>query len=305
MGTVFRKQTTRALPAGTKTFAKRGRRFARWTAKDGKTRTAPVTVGQNGSERVVTESRTYFARYRDGAGIVRTVATGCRDEQAARNRLAELVRTAERVRAGISTTAEERTAGLRPTALAEHFADYLTALEAAGVTPAHRANVRRFLDRLASECGFDRLADLDRGPLVRWLAQRAGDGMGARTRNAYRETAVAFGRWTVRTGRLTANPFADVPKADVRSDPRRQRRSLTEVELRQLLDVAARRSLDDARMVRRGERRGQAAAELRPETIEGLQLRGRERALITNGASHRAARSCTRGAGCTGTRTGC
>jgi integrase len=208
------------------------------------------------------------------------LATGCRDEQAARNRLAEWEKTAERVRGGISTTAEERTADLRPTALAGHIADYLTALEAAGVTPAHRANVRRFLDRLATECGFERLADLDRGPLVRWLAERAAANMGARTRNAYRNAAFTFGRWAVRTGRLTANPFADMPKADERSDPRRQRRSLTEAELRRLLDVAARRPLDDARTVRRGERSGQQAAELRAETVERLQLLGRERALI-------------------------
>jgi hypothetical protein len=269
MGTVFKKLTTRPMPSGAELFTKRGQRFARWTAKNGRKRTDRVTVGRDGTDRLLTECRTYFAKYRDGAGIVRTVATGCRDEQAACNRLAEWEKTAERVRGGISTTAEERTADLRPTALAGHIADYLTALDAAGVTPAHRANVRRFLERLACECGFERLADLDRGPLVRWLAERSAAKMGARTRNAYRNAAITFGRWAVRNGRLGANPFADVPKADERADPHRQRRSLTESELRKLLDVAARRPLDDARTVRRGERKGHWPPNCGPKPSNG------------------------------------
>src|SRR5262249_25018093 len=154
---------------GAELFTKASRRMARWKAK-GKARTAPVTVGTEGAERIVTASRTWFAKYRDGAGIIQTVATGCRDEQAARNRLAELEKTAKRVRGNISTTAEEKTAGLSGTALTVHLDAYVTSLDAAGVTVKHRDNVRGFLDRLAADCEFTRLADLDRGPVINWLA---------------------------------------------------------------------------------------------------------------------------------------
>ena len=34
------------------------------------------------------------------------------------------------------------------------------------------------------------------------------------------------------------NPFANVPKADAKADPRRKRRAVAEDELRRLLDVA-------------------------------------------------------------------
>jgi hypothetical protein len=44
------------------------------------------------------EAATFTAKYRDGEGIVREVATGCRDEQAARSVLARLERRAELVK---------------------------------------------------------------------------------------------------------------------------------------------------------------------------------------------------------------
>ena len=53
---------------------------------------AKLTTGRDGSERIVTESATYTANFRDGEGFVRKVATGCRDEDAARSVLGELER---------------------------------------------------------------------------------------------------------------------------------------------------------------------------------------------------------------------
>jgi hypothetical protein len=41
------------------------------------------------------------------------------------------------------------------------------------------------------------------------------------TRNAYREAAIGFANWCVRTRRLLDNPLKSVPKADAKSDQRR------------------------------------------------------------------------------------
>jgi len=57
-------------------------------------------------------------------------------------------------------------------------------------------------------------------------------------------------------------------------------RALTEEELRRLLDVARRRPILDAMMIRRGKRKGQTVARLREETRRYLETLGRERALI-------------------------
>ncbi|WP_164103222.1 hypothetical protein [Candidatus Laterigemmans baculatus] len=83
MASVFKKKTTRPLPEGAEIVTRKGERIARWKLRNGKTRTAPVTVGKDGTERITTEAATYTAKYRDGDDIVREVATGCRDKQAA------------------------------------------------------------------------------------------------------------------------------------------------------------------------------------------------------------------------------
>ena len=279
MGTVFRKRSTRALPAGATITTKGGRRVARWTAK-GKAKTAEYVEGNDGAGRIVTESRTYFAKYRDGGGIVRVVATGCRDEASARQRLAELERTAERVKIGIATEAEADASDRRADAFGFHLDDYLTYLEARGTSPAHRAERKRQLTTLADALPWRVMGDLKADPLADWLVKQLRESMGARTRNTYLAAALAFANWAKEHHRIAANPFTRIPKADASGDLRRQRRALTDAELQRLLDVAARRPLDDARTVRRGERRGQTIADVRPDVVERLLRVGRERALI-------------------------
>ncbi len=283
MGAVYKETFTKPLPAGAKIIVRKGQRLAQWQDAKGKTRTAPLTVGKDGQDRIVIEAGTYTAKYRDGSGIVRKVATGCRDETAARSVLGDLERRAELVKGKVLTAAEADAIDHQDAPLADHFAAYLAHLEAEGTAPEHRANVNRCLRRLAADCGFSKLADLARERLERWLIARAHDGpkgMSARTRNTYRAAAVAFCNWCLESGRLIVNPFAAVPKADENADPRRKRRALTEKELTRLLDVARRRPLLDRMTVYRGKRKGEAYANLRRETRRRLDMLGRERALI-------------------------
>jgi integrase len=282
VGTVFRKQVTRPLPPGAETFVRKGERLARWKDRRGKTRTAPLTVGKDGSDRVVTESPYFVAKYRDGAGVVRVEATGCRDETAARQVLADLERRAELVRSGVMTAAEAAIGDHQAASAAEHFDAYLAHLEAAGVTKEHRANVKRQLSRLAADCAFGRLADLNREALERWLSARAREGMGARTRNTYLAAAVSFANWCAdpNVRRLASNPFEAMPKANEKADPRRQRRAMTGTELVKLLAVARERPLLEALTVRKGPRKGERYADVRPEVRARLTRLGRERELI-------------------------
>src|SRR5262245_5158754 len=69
-------------------------------------------------------------------------------------------------------------------------------------------------------------------------------------------------------------------KANEDADCRRQRRSLTEIELTKLLEVARRRPLLDRMTVRTGKRKGEVCAKLRPEAVAALESLGMERALI-------------------------
>jgi integrase len=280
VGTVFKKTFTKPLPAGAETFVRKGERFARWKDRKGKTRTAPLTVGVDKSERVIIESPYYVAKWRDGAGVVRTEATGCKDETTARQVLADLERRAELVRSGVVTGAEAAIGDHQGSPLTGHFDAYDEHHQAKEVTTIHREDTGRYLRRLAAECAFGTLADLRREILERWLSRQTVEGMSARTRNAYRNAMVSFCNWCVETSRLAVNPFDSVPKANEKADPRRQRRAMTEPELVKLLAVARERPLLEALTVRKGPRKGERYADVRPEVRERLDLLGRERALI-------------------------
>jgi hypothetical protein len=246
MGSVFKKTVTRSLPPGAEITTRKGERVACWRDHRGRPKTATVTTGGGGIERIREQSKTYYASYRDGEDALVVVPTKCRDESAARRVLAELERRAERVRSGLLTAAEDRVAEHLTTAIGEHFDAYLASMEARVVVPMHRENTRRHLDKLAADCGFARLGDLRREALERWLTDQARADRSARSRNAHRTALVSFCNWCVAVGRLGSNPFKGVPKANEAADPRRRRRAMTEEELARLLDVALRRPLLDA-----------------------------------------------------------
>ncbi len=173
-------------------------------------------MGKDGTDRLLLESPYYVAQYRDGAKRLQVVKTGCRDEQAARRVLADLERRAELVRANVVSASELAIGEHRGTPLDCHFSDYLDHLRAQGVTAHHCTCTKSYLARLAPDCSFGTLADLTEEGLERWLSERAAEGVAARTRNAYRDAAVAFGNWCVgtRPARLERNPFARIGRAN-------------------------------------------------------------------------------------------
>jgi len=238
MGSVFKKTVTRPLPAGAELFTKRGEQFARWKPPKGRTKTAKVTTGKDGSLRIVEESATYIAKYRDGSGLICEVSTGCRDEDAARSVLGKLERRAELVKSEVISTAEAATADHQGTLIADHFEVYHQHRTAKGLNAVRIANTKARLKRLADECRFTRLSELTADALTKWLAIQHTKKMSAGNRNEYRQELVGFGNWCVETNRLSVNPFANVPKADAKTDRRRQRRAMTEAELVKLLEVA-------------------------------------------------------------------
>jgi len=84
MGHVYKSTRTEPIPKGATITTQRGKTFARWKGRGGRTRSAVVITDSKGRKRIRTEAATYTAEYRDGDGIVRRKATGCRDKEAAR-----------------------------------------------------------------------------------------------------------------------------------------------------------------------------------------------------------------------------
>ncbi len=150
MGTIYKKTVTRTLPTNATTKERRRRATARelrrdpsaltvcetvatWTDRAGRKRTAIVVAGSDGSLRIREEAATYTAKYRDADGVIQEVATGCRDADAARNKLAELMRTAERIQSGALSRADADVAKWRNIPMPVHIADYVADLKARGL----------------------------------------------------------------------------------------------------------------------------------------------------------------------------
>lgn len=313
MGTVYRETYTKPLPAEAELFTRGGERFAKWRDGRGRKHTAKVTTTDAG-ERVVIEAGTYTAKYRDGSGLVRKVTTGCRSLDAAKAVLVELQTRADKVRSGKWTAAEDSVLDHLTTPLDRHISAYLDHLRAKrgkggkmNVSGRHAANVEHNLRRIIAECAFKHLREVNRDAVERWTKQRRQDQkpLSARTINAHLVALTAFGNWCVESKRLVANPLARPPKLDEAADRRRQRRALTEDELRRLLHVARVRPLAehgrDAVPLPPADRTGRrtwtkapltldtidAAAQRarkmlakRPDRIADLERTGRERALI-------------------------
>ena len=302
---------TRPLPAGAELFTKRGEQFAKWKPTKGRARTAKVTTGKDGSLRIVEESATYVAKFRDGSGVVREVSTGCRDEDAARSVLGKLERRAELVRSDVISSAEASTADHQGTPIADHFGAYLAHQQASGVSARHLADLERIGNRMFRECSIGTLRDVRTEAVELWLANQQAKKMSARTRNIHLQTLRGFCKWSTETARLASNPLARNVKANEQADRRRQRRARTEAELVKLLEVARWRPLaelgretlavDASEAEATGKRRKrsnwtfkplmfeglrQAVDRAReklaekPETIAELERVGRERALI-------------------------
>ena len=243
MGAVFKKSYTKPLPPGVEFFVRKGERFARWKDGRDKPRVASVTRGRDGKERLLLKSGTYTAKYRTANGIVEEVSTGCRDERAARNVLAELERRAELVRSGVISMEEEQVANHQKTLLLEHLGSYLASMEASGVSKTHRADTKRLAKRVFRELGFDKLSDISAESVESWMNARTREGMAARTRNSYLQAIRGFLNWCVSRRRLKTNPLSTVERASEREDRRRTRRALTAIELRRLLHAARYRPL--------------------------------------------------------------
>ncbi len=307
MGTVFKPFVTRPLPEGAELVTRAGKRVAVWADASGKKRQAPVTAGDK--PRIQVRGGTYSAQYRDGAGVVRRVPTGCKSLDAARAVLAELEARAEKVRAGIVTQAEANVAEYADTPVVEHVDAYLEALAhkrgkgaRRTVNAEHLSNVRRSLRLAVDECGFRRLRDLNRAAVDKWVCRLLAlpdmpvvDDAGnvttpgrpaARTVNVRLCSLTSWGNWLVESGRLVANPFARLRKLDVADDVRRQRRALTADELRRLLTVARLRPVaefgrptvrivDDTRPSK--SRATWKRAELTFDTVVAAAERGRAR----------------------------
>ena len=182
----------------------------------GRSITAPVVTLDDGRQVVHVDTGCFYAQYRDAQGFTRTVSTRCKERANAEHFLADLERQVERVHAGVITADEvRRVEATKTVSINTHIDDYLRSLTGSAM---HRANTRTYLERLRDDLTWATLADLRRDTLELWLAEQSRKERSARSRNAYRIAASGFCSWLVEVNRLSANPFARLPKANEKAD---------------------------------------------------------------------------------------
>jgi integrase len=164
----------------------------------------------------------------------------CANKDAARQMLAELVRKGERGEAGL----EDQTTRARDVPLTAHLETFKQRLQYKRVG-AHRVAVlsQRLTDTFDA-CGWKYPQDMDANAALGYLSDRrrlprCEGGLSAASFNYYLKALSQFGRWMAsdKERRLTHNPFADCPLANVRVDRRHDRRDLSPEELARLFEA--------------------------------------------------------------------
>ena len=128
MGSVFRAKVTRPLPAGATIVTRGGQQWAEWRDAAGKLKRARTAGPKASRPGIIVEAATFTAKFRDGAGVVRKVATGCRTRDAAKQVLADLEARSEKVRAGMLSPREAEAAEHLSTPIEDHMDAYLKVL---------------------------------------------------------------------------------------------------------------------------------------------------------------------------------
>ena len=148
--------------------------------------------------------------------------------------------------------------------------------------------VQHTLEKGSNELGWKKLADVKRADLENWLAVRAttpknpedpNSVMHGKNHNLFVAIFSSFGKWCVRQGFMTVNPFVELPKRKI--DRQHIRRALTVEELNSIIKAARLRPVQDALKGNkgRGEKMKNTTANVSEETLDRLRFLGWTRSL--------------------------
>jgi site-specific recombinase XerC len=156
-----------------------------------------------------------------------------RDKGLSQRELLKMEDEVERVKAGAKRP-EER---YKKKPLEECWDAYLADIKTRGLTNVYHAQVRKQLERVQGECGWEVLGDISAESLRGFLNSLVEKGRGPRTCNLYRDAVGTFCCWAMNQSPawLADNPVAAIPKArNQRGKKTRARRAYTLEEFRRL-----------------------------------------------------------------------
>src|SRR5579871_5223070 len=140
-------------------------------------------------ERIKTQSRKWWGRYRDPhLGVEKRVPL-CTDKAAAQTMLANLVKKAERRAVGLTDPFDDS----RRKPLTQHLDDFQRFLRGKGNTMKHARQTAKRVRRILDGCRFARLPDISPSAVVNWLkGEREGGRLSIPSSNYYLASIKAF-----------------------------------------------------------------------------------------------------------------
>ncbi len=242
-----------------------------------------VSKGAPGARKKKERSTVWYGQFKEDGRWKRVPLYT--DKEASRQKLADLIKSMERGEAGLVNPHKDSL----ERDIDQHVQDYLTHLQTQGVNPKHLSERERLLRAVLAGCEIKRLADLSADKITGFIATLQKKATknntdpgpaSARTKDTYRGAIHAFAQWCVdtRPQRLKENPVSATAKPA--GPVQHPRRAETIENLKRLLEVAAQRPLREALTVRKGPRKGEQYAELRPGVRQRLHMEGRERRLL-------------------------
>ena len=204
---------------------------------------------------ILKEDPYYSLRYRFGdMPKDKWVSLRTSDKQVADKNAREFLQLRQLEAAGLIPNEAARNAGKTP--LPQHLADYLADLKARGKTQKHIEVTEARISKLLNDCYWKVIGDVDVDGFITWRNENAKQ-LAAKTLNEYLSSAISLLNWMQKVGRTNTNPLCKIEKADGRGKLRRERRSLTQTEVQNLLSLKSPDKMAYFLAVSTGLRRGE------------------------------------------------
>ena len=115
---------------------------------------------------------------------------------------------------------------------------YIKHLSQRDVSKTQLANLELRVKKVLEGCKFELITEIKAQSVEDYLAKRREVGMSKQTSNHYRQSMHQFCKWLQKRSLLKANPISDIPKLNVETDRRHDRRALCDEEFQRLITAA-------------------------------------------------------------------
>lgn len=184
-------------------------------------------------QRIKTYARKWWGQFVDASGRLRRHPLAI-DKKAAQAMLNNLVQRVEREKAGLIEPGDEQ----RKRPLQKHLEEYRRYLQNKGITAKQVMESTHQIQKVVEGCKWKFVKDIGAHSALEYLGERRRGGWSAQTYNHYLKAVKSFTRWLLREKRNTSDPIAHVPRLNVATDRRHDRRALSPEEFQWLLAAA-------------------------------------------------------------------